>query len=68
MALKKKLMADKKTAYFISDDIHFEVRGLRQKLKNINESAKKLDMDSRVVGNKMLLNGKMFACGPGWIK
>lgn len=60
MALKKKLMADRKTSYFISDDIPFEVRGLRQKLKNIKESATKLNIDSRVVGNKILLNGKIF--------
>lgn len=62
MALKKKLMADKESKFFISDDIPFELRGLRQKLKNINDAARKLKMDSKIVGNKILLNGKMFTC------
>lgn len=60
MALKKKLIANKQTTYFISEDIPFELRGLRQKLKNINEAAKKLNMESKIVGNKILLNGKMY--------
>lgn len=60
MSLKKKLIADKQSAYFISEDIPFELRGLRQKIKNINEAAKKLKMDSKIVGNKILLNGKMY--------
>lgn len=62
MALKKRLMADKESKFFISDDIPFELRGLRQKLRNINDAAKKLEMDSKIVGNKILLNGKMFTC------
>lgn len=60
MALKKKMIADKQTAYYISDDIPFELRGHRQKLKNINEAARKLDIESKIVGNKILLNGKMY--------
>lgn len=60
MGLKKKLVASKQTKHFISDDIPFEVRSLRQKLKNINESAKKQGIESRIVGNKLSLNGKIF--------
>lgn len=60
MALKKKLMADKQTKFFISDDITFELRGLRQKMKNINEAAKKLGVESKIMGNKILLSGKMY--------
>lgn len=62
MGLKKKLLENKQTKHFISDDIPFpfEVPGLRQKLKNICEAAKKQNIDSRVVRNKLILNGKSF--------
>lgn len=60
MALKKKMLGEKQVKHFISDDIPFEVRGLRQKLKNISEAAKNLDMESRVIGNKLSLNGKTY--------
>lgn len=60
MALKKKLMADKQKTYFMSEDIPFELRGPRQKLRNISDSAKKLGMDCKIVGNKIILNGKVY--------
>lgn len=60
MGLKKRLLKNKVTNHFISDDVPFEVRGLRQKLKNISESAKKLNIDCKIVGNKLSLNGKFL--------
>lgn len=51
MALKNLLMGEKQVKHFISDDIPFEVLGLRQKMKNISEAAKNLGIKSEVIGN-----------------